>query len=149
MIASCYLSRTKLFLFRGLSRYRMIITAAFMTSLVFITVSCSDEPAEKENDLKSTITEMARLLEMGEIDSLLSNYAVPQDIEVLKSEGRYEHVVNAFTDKYAGVLSRQFKHALTLEPTYSNDGSMAVFNDEALPKPLVFLKLNDKWYLKN
>ncbi len=106
------------------------------------------DPDTPEAELQDVISDVISYLESGDIDGMLDRYIPPDDLEGLIERGRLGKVAiryRMFKDDMAVTL----KEGLSLQPTFNDDTTGAVYEVESSPSPLAFVKIGDKWYFPN
>lgn len=97
-------------------------------------------PQAPESQLNATISEMLILIDKGKSQELLAKYAYFSN-----SSGSISDISEDRLKQLRFALLR----AKELKPLLTENSSKGTYDDPALPRPLIFIKVNEKWLLKN
>ena len=125
--------------------------------VVLVFVSCASQPkVDPRSTYTGTIQKAIELLEKEEYTAIFTEIAHPDDIRELKKDGKkIEELVDDFRGKSAEYLLAILKIIKDREPIISNDGTKAEWTltendiEKAPSYPIIFEKLEGKWYIRN
>jgi len=106
--------------------------------VVLIFSACSAKTPQME--LNSGINKMILLIDEGNTKELLANHADLSGLKTIPTK-----ISKNKLDRLKAVLLK----AKDMKAVLSEDKTMATFNDETFNRPMKFIKVEDKWLLKN
>ena len=98
--------------------------------------------------LAKALDEAVGLLENERYEDFLKNFAHPDDLAEMLKSGPIEELAAEFKGEKAEVLLDVLKSISDQSPDLRDDGKTAVFATK-MNRPMMFLLLDGRWYLKN
>ncbi|MBN2077834.1 MAG: hypothetical protein JW838_02640 [Spirochaetes bacterium] len=118
-------------------------------ALVFVsgfTAVRGEDVSVKE--VKAAVADMVALLEAGKYRDFMEKYAPPKVVREMKQSGEFEMAVRGFEEDKSQDLLKHLRMAAAMEPTVDDAGAVK-YADQSWRKPLVFTKIDGRWYLAN
>ncbi len=111
-------------------------------------------PDEIRQNLDKLVPETIRLLEAKEYATVLETLVPPDEFKKFIGEVPLAEATEQFGKNAAAKLLELMKVVKDLKPTLSEDGIVATFDipqktPETHKKPMVFTKIDGKWFLNN
>jgi hypothetical protein len=133
---------------------RIVIALSLMMVLVAGVVG---EEGEKENavevnhaeEVKQVMRSMILLLENGHARQVLFRYAKPSTIEGFRESGRLDSIADSFAKGKSDFLLKALKSYVKIEPAVDKEKNQVTFKDEKIGKKMIFIKINDVWFLED
>lgn len=124
-----------------------ILLAVFITLSLLCAFGCNNnqEQDAAAKELRTVITEITSFIEVGDYEGLFEKYAAPVDLTRMKSEGTLDKAIRRFA-LWKNQMLAALKEALTTTPTFNSDKTQATFEVESAPTPLIFTKIDGRWY---
>jgi hypothetical protein len=98
--------------------------------------------------LAKALDEAVGLLENERYEDFLKNFAHPDDLTEMLKSGSIEELAAEFKGEKAEVLLDVLKSISDQSPDLRDNGTAAVFATK-MNRPMMFLLLAGRWYLKN
>jgi len=124
-----------------------ILLTVFITLSLLCAFGCSNsqEQDAAAKELRTVITEITSFIEVGDYEGLFEKYAAPADLNRMKMEGTLDKAIRRFA-LWKNEMLTALKEALTTMPTFNADKTQATFEVENAPTPLIFTKIDGRWY---
>jgi hypothetical protein len=123
------------------------------------TAWAADDVASNEGpgkDLDAALGHIIRLLEGGEIKTFIETYAHPDDLKKIQERESIDKLVEGFKKEKAEKLLVLFKALKGTKPELKDEGKTATYQvpeavkgEDAPKRPLVFVLVGDRWYIRN
>jgi hypothetical protein len=117
-------------------------------SLVLPGLAAAQTNDPSVSEVKAVVADMTELLEAGKHREFIEKYAPPAALQEMKDKGRFDEIVHDFKEGKAERLLALLKQAATMAPTVDASGAVT-YTDPDWQRPLVFNKIDGRWYLAN
>jgi hypothetical protein len=111
----------------------------------FTAVRGNDESIK---EVRAVVTDMIALLEAGKHRDFMEKFAPPDLVSEMKKSGEFDMAVEGFKQDKEQDLLKHLRKAATMEPAVDGSG-VVKYADPTWRKPLVFKKIDGRWYLAN
>lgn len=111
----------------------------------FAAVRGNDESIK---EVKAAVADMIVLLEAGKYRDFMEKYTLPDFVSEMKKSGMFEEAVNGFKHDKEQKLLKHLRMAASMEPTVDDSGAVK-YSGPSWRKPLLFKKIDGRWYLAN
>ncbi len=130
------------------------ILRSVLALLTIFTCCLAGVPDEVRQNLDQLVPETIRLLEANEYATVLETLVRPDEFKKFIGDGQLAEAAEQFGKNAAARLLELMKVVKDLKPTLSEDGIVATFdipqkNSETHTKPMIFTKIDGKWFLNN
>ena len=121
--------------------------------LAALTIGFAAVPDEIRQSLDKLLPEAIRLIEAKEFVALLEAVVPPEDFRKITAEKPLPEFAARFGEEKAARLLAVLKAAKNQKPKISEDGNTAIYTlpegADASKGTLVFMRIENRWYIKN
>jgi hypothetical protein len=129
----------------------VLAISGFMAIPTQLPAAEGDKPHPQEQ-LDTTIEEMARLLKAKEYRRVIAEFVLPAELEEIKKTQDLDGLAESFGKGKAGEVLGLLQKLKTMKPEMLDGETQAVFTFkqvDGLEKTMRFFKVEKKWYLSN
>ncbi len=133
---------------------RIVIALSLMMILVagVVAEETKKDSAEKVNhaeEVKQVMRSMILLLKNGHGRQVLFRYAKPTTIEKFRENGRLQSIADSFAGGKSDYLLKALKVYVKSDPKVDKEKGQVIFKDPKINKEMIFIKINDIWFLED
>lgn len=127
---------------------KILLSTIILSSLAFIyaCAGASPEYQRYQNQLNVQMQDMINVLNAGHYNQFIQTYVEPSYIQ---SRGGADKTLLQFDNKRQQALYKALTMAKGIQPLYNTESNEMTYIGERLTKPIVFKRINGKWYLES
>lgn len=133
-------------------KMKLRLFSATIFILLFLSISFARETVDVPSDrdrINGVIKIMIHLIENDYTEELMLRYAEPSVVDRFIKKGVINETINTFSAKKKEKLLEYLESALNHEPQMNEESTRAVYEIQGKSRKIIFIKINNRWYLKN
>jgi hypothetical protein len=137
-----------------LLRLLILALALFTVVPAFAAEDAAASDTKPTESLETAIPHIVKLLEARDYKAFIETYANPDDLKKILEEKSVDEIAKSLGDGKARELIAFFKAIQGAKPKLEDNDNKATFEipenfKATLPRPLVFIRIGTRWYIKN